>query len=95
MTRPTRRRRPPAPPVTPVADEAAALRALLRPYRGRALPDDDDLLLSRARSALRQAGLSGSLRAARELLTQARTEAAESEQEQQPGDTSDRREPQP
>ena len=40
---------------------------------GRALPDDDELLIARARSALRQAGVGGSLRAAKDLVAQART----------------------
>ena len=66
------RRRQVAPPVAPLADEGAALRALLRPYAGRALPDDEEILLARARSALRQAGLAGTARAARALVEAAR-----------------------
>ena len=57
----------------PPTGRDVALRALLRPYAGRALPDTD-ALLGRARSALRQAGEHASMSTARRLIEEARRE---------------------
>ena len=70
------RRGPPSPPTLPPTGRSVAVRALLRPYAdGRALPDDE-ALLARAKSALRQAGEPTSVRAVRALIEDARQEHA-------------------